>query len=79
MTKAQKLLRALDKDKPGKCPDMLPKDFVADAIALQRMHAHDDVACSVHGREWQDNMAEKYPIEWMLWLRDEMNGYFSDD
>ena len=53
----------------GAVPDQLPREFVVDCMAYQRMFV--DFG-EVHGRELQEEMAHKYPAPWMLWLMHEV-------
>lgn len=57
-------------------PEQVSREFCEDAVQLAYMHGAGGVACTVHGMEWQEAMAEKYPADWMLWLLQAV-GYYT--
>lgn len=49
-------------------PQGISAAFLEDAVSFTKMHTNGSTACTVHGRELQTEMLDKYPAAWMAWL-----------
>jgi hypothetical protein len=70
-----------DKGEEGSVPEQLPVAFLEDCIHYTRMAYSEGVACAVHGQLFQDEMAQRWPAQWMLWMftQTRVTHYAKDD